>query len=690
MVFNVEKEVMVMKAENAGFLDGFLRLSVGAQYVIPVYQRNYNWKKEDQVKQLINDIEILLENPTRQHFVGSLVYCITKDTLNGQERSIVDGQQRLTTLMLLLYAIKHVAQTRKNYAAAKAINNNYLENSEIEDKYKLRLKPSVSDDDDYKEIAQGNDNLNSTSNVSLNYAFCKEQVGAWIDKGFSYDQIINAIKRLQIISILLKEEDGDNPQQIFESINSTGMELTSADLIRNYILMNKDNDTQEKLYTNYWRKLENLLPNPRDLESFLRLYLANKQMYLTSKRNVYSEFKKYWGEQLKNSNETLLLQDILRYGEHYYRLYYSNEPDILGEDLVNYRVLRSDMPAPFTMQVLELLRTGAIKAEAASKVIRLINIYLIRRYITNLDTNDISRYFPTYLRLVREKCAKEGYKNFYENCKAVLINSTRQKTSYIPDDADIRNYLKTANAYNLKNIRWILEKIELQKSNVPIEQGSLSIEHVMPQTKGSGWSEVNNTSFEEYVSYVNRLGNLTLAAKVDNTAMGNRSFSVKKEILHKSSHIKMNEYFFKKKKWGFAEINARTEAIISEILRLFPLDVSNYVETMQDFDVVIITGGKVLAYGYFYGNDKTLRVKAGSCILLDKSAPHTKAVSELREELRENNGIFLKAGKYLLKEDITFDSPSTAAEFVLGGSKNGWDFWRRATDEKTLSSIKKD
>jgi len=684
------KAGVVMKAENAGFLDGFLRLSVGAQYVIPVYQRNYNWKREDQVKQFINDIEILLEKPQRQHFVGSLVYCITKDTLNGQERSIVDGQQRLTTLMLLLYAIKHVAKERSNDAVAKAINNNYLENREIADKYKLRLKPSVSDDDDYKEIALGNDDLHSTSNVGLNYAFCKEQVGEWIDRGFSYDQIINAIKRLQIISILLKEEDGDNPQQIFESINSTGMELIAADLIRNYILMNKDNDTQEKLYTNYWRKLENLLPNPRDLESFLRLYLANKQMYLTSKKNVYSEFKKYWNEQLKNVDESSLLQDILRFGEHYYRLYYSNDADVLGEELVNYRVLRSDMPAPFTMQVMELLRTGAITVEQASSVIRLINIYLIRRYITNLDTNDISRYFPTYLRLVRERCAKEGYKNFYKICKDVLINSTRQKTSYIPDDADIKNYLKTANAYNLKNIRWILEKIELKKSNVPIEPGSLSIEHVMPQTKGTAWTEANNVSFEEYVSYVNRLGNLTLAAKVDNTAMGNRSFAVKKEILHKSSHIKMNEYFFKKKKWGFSEIDARTDAIINEILQLFPIDVSNYVETRQDFDVVIIKDGRALAYGYFYGSDKNLRVKAGSNIILDKGTPQTKSASELREELRESNGIFLKAGKYLLREDITFDSPSTAAEFVLGGSKNGWDYWRRASDEKTLSSIKKE
>jgi len=679
-----------MKAENAGFLDGFLRLSVGAQYVIPVYQRNYNWKREDQVKQFINDIEILLENPHRQHFVGSLVYCITKDTLNGQERSIVDGQQRLTTLMLLLYAIKHVAKERANDAIAKAINNNYLENREIEHNYKLRLKPSVSDDDDYKEIALGNDNLHSMSNVSLNYAFCKEQVGEWIDRGFSYDQIIDAIKRLQIISILLKEEDGDNPQQIFESINSTGMELIAADLIRNYILMNKDNDTQEKLYTNYWRKLENLLPNPRDLESFLRLYLANKQMYLTSKKNVYSEFKKYWNEQLKNVDEVSLLQDILRFGEHYYRLYYSNDADVLGEELLNYRVLRSDMPAPFTMQVMELLRTGKIKVEEASNVIKLINIYLIRRYITNLDTNDISRYFPTYLRLVREKCAKEGYKKFYKICKDVLINSTRQKTSYIPDDADIKNYLKTANAYNLKNIRWILEKIELKKSNVPIEQGSLSIEHVMPQTKGAAWTEVNNVSFEEYVSYVNRLGNLTLAAKVDNTVMGNRSFAVKKEILHKSSHIKMNEYFFKKKKWGFSEIDARTDAIINEILQLFPIDVSNYVETRQDFDVVILSDGKVSAYGYFYGSDKNLRVKAGSNIILDKGAPQTKSASELREELRENNGIFLKDGKYMLKDDITFDSPNTAAEFVLGGSKNGWDYWRRASDEKTLNSIKKE
>ena len=582
----------------------------------------------------------------------------------------------------------HVANEKGNNEVAESINNNYLENIVSPDKYKLRLKPSVSDDGDYKEITQGGCNFESKSNVSLNYIFCKKQVFKWIERGFSYDEIIDAIKRLQIVSILLRKEDGDNPQQVFESINSTGMELTAADLIRNYILMDKENDTQERFYATYWRKLEDLLPDSRNLEGFLRLYLANKQMYFTSKNKLYIEFKKYWVEQLTNHDEMSLMQDVLQFGEHYYRLYFSKNEDILGKELANYRVLESEMPAPFTMEVLELLRMGNIDVKSARDVLRLINIYLIRRYITNLDTSDITRYFPTYLRLVRGHCTKVGYADFYGTCRDILLNSTRQRTSHIPDDDEIKNYLRTANAYNLKNIRWILENIEATESNVLIKPNCLSIEHVMPQTRGTEWSEVDNVSAKEYDDYVNRIGNLTLAAKVDNSAMGNRSFVAKKETLRKSSHIKMNEYFFDKKAWGFNDIDKRTDVIIDNILQLFPLDTNNYVDDKENFDVVIIFEGKVLAHGCFYGSDKSIYVKEGSNILLNSVKPQTKAARLLRDELVKNNSILLNNGNYILNKVVKCDAPSTAAEFVLGGSRNGWDSWRRESDELKLSSIK--
>ena len=236
------------------------------------------------------------------------------------------------------------------------------------------------------------------------------------------------------------------------------------------------------------------------------------------------------------------------------------------------------------MEVLELLRTKKITLDDARRVTELVNVYLIRRYLTNLDTSDITRFFPTYLRLVREQAARQGYGRFYELCRDTLIRSTRQKSSFVPDDTDVRNYLRTANAYNLKNMRFILEKVEMRESNVPFVPLTMSIEHIMPQTRGKDWVEARGATNEQYVSYVNRLGNLTLASKTDNSVMGNQSFATKKEILRKSSHIKMNEAVLALQRWDFAAIDRRTEQLIDEILRAFPITVDNYVEQPDEFD----------------------------------------------------------------------------------------------------------
>jgi len=579
-----------MKAEDADFLDGFLRKSVGAQYVIPVYQRNYNWKKDDQVRQLLDDIDTLLARREQKHFFGTLVFFITKDSLNGQERSIVDGQQRLTTIMLLLYAIRSLARQNGEQGVVQALTTNYLENVNSDLRYKLRLKPSVSDDGDYREIAAGGECAGSRSNVAQAYRACREWAEKWLatekanGRRYTYDDLVNAVKRLQIVAIILERDKGDKPQQVFESINSTGMELTGADLIRNFILMVNDSEKQERLYLQYWKKLEDLFEEPRFQEAFLRLYLANRQMSLTARRNLYAGFKQWWKEQRKKRSEEELLSGILNYARHYVRLYYYSESDSLGEALDDYRRLQSDMPAPFMMEVLELLRTRKITLDDARKVLELINVYLIRRYLTNLDTSDITRFFPAYLRLVREQAVKHGYKHFYELCRDTLIRSTRQKNSFVPDDTDVRNYLRTANAYNLKNMRFILEKLEMRESNVRFVPQTMSIEHIMPQTRGREWAEARGASNEQYVSYVNRLGNLTLAAKADNSVMGNQSFAAKKEILRRSSHIKMNEDILRLSRWDFAAIDARTERMIDEILQAFPVAVDNYVEQTDDFD----------------------------------------------------------------------------------------------------------
>ena len=245
-----------MEANPRKLLDEFIPEAMGKQFVIPVYQRKYTWTVKKQLIQLMKDLVTLIEDDTnmKQHFLGTIVYL--ENIVNYKaERSVVDGQQRLVTMFLIAHAMKSISE---NEYRRREIDETYLQNyaEPVGSRYRQRLYPSVSDGDDYLTIAEERyDEINkeSNSNIVQNFLYLQSELKSLV-KEYTFDRVLYALKRFSIVYIKL--DDRDNAQQIFESINSTGEQLTASDLIRNFIMMDKSNEEQTNLYTKYWRKLE--------------------------------------------------------------------------------------------------------------------------------------------------------------------------------------------------------------------------------------------------------------------------------------------------------------------------------------------------------------------------------------------------------------------------------------------------
>lgn len=264
-----------MEANPKKLLDEFIPEATGKQFVIPVYQRKYTWTVNKQIKQFVNDLNGLIENENKEHFLGTIIYLETRIKAGYEtktERSIVDGQQRLVTMFLIVAALETFTS---NEYQEREIREQYLENYGVpkESKYRQRLYPAVSDEGDYELVVNKEfDKLRtSNSNVAKNFLYLKEKLAALIEK-YSFDQVKYALKRFTIVYIKLDEHD--DAQQIFESINSNGERLTASDLMRNFIMMDKSNAEQTRLYKKYWKELEDIFDDSRKMEDFFRFYLA--------------------------------------------------------------------------------------------------------------------------------------------------------------------------------------------------------------------------------------------------------------------------------------------------------------------------------------------------------------------------------------------------------------------------------
>lgn len=673
---------------KSGLLE-LLRNSVGSQFVIPVYQRNYTWTAKKEVKQYFEDLTSVINNSYDKHFLGIMIYLDTPLSPYSREFSIIDGQQRLTTTFLVLYAIRDYLNETNieiNKQKATQLEKQYLVNEYADDKLKFKLKPLVSDDEVYQKIITGQlkSIKESESNIYINYLYIKDHIEALINNGVAIDDIVLALDKLYLVCVPLSQND--NAQKIFESINSTGAKLTASDLIRNYILMTIPSEEQEQYYKNYWRETEVYLKNDsKKLESFFRLFLAIKSKRLCNINSVYPTFKLFYEEQLKGGKSPKeILIEIKTYASYFFDIYSEDinkfeEP--IKAELIDFRRINSDMPAPLLMEFYMLYQNSKISKETFASLTAIVNSYLIRRALCSLDTSSITRIFPTVLNDTLLAC-DDKYSNIVTCLKKYLINANKGKSAYMPDNKELRDHLWKDNMYVLRSqLRIVLDKIENLNNSAPVDVKDLSIEHLMPQD-GKKWLVKLGITEDEYLEQRNRLGNLTLVSKKDNSKAQNNIWDFKKDLFATTSHLKLNEEILKLNDWDISTIDARTTQLSDLIVDMFPYYGAPADALTRIAIHLFSTNENLLTLGYFYLDSGAVEILKDSMIENYREPHDNHYYDELYDELLEDGIIIETQDGAVFAENYTFypqqegkTALSTSAGFIQIGSRNGKAYW---------------
>ena len=681
-----------MQQENIPIKVGLLELlygSQGTQFVIPAYQRNYTWVANREVKQLLDDIKVVLSGERNKHFIGIMIYLETSISPFQRERSVIDGQQRLTTIFLTLYAIKELMLERSMNTEAERLENMYLVNP-FNETNKFKQKPLVSDDAVYQQIVSRDfDSIQEKkANVYLNFFYIKNTLQELLGT-YTINDILEAMNKLYIVCVPIGKDD--YPQKIFESINATGAKLTASDLIRNFILMPIQSELQDKYYDKYWKRLEQLIDSDsKKLEAFFRFFIMAKRMSLINKSAVYRAFTEWYEDNIANYGEEGVFKEIVNYASYYNAIYKAPVASLdsaLQKAVEEFRFILSDMPAPLLIELYAIHKkvdtngNPCISAKQLAEIITILNSYLMRRSLCGMDTSDITRYFPTLLKETLVDCNGD-YTSIVEIFKKNLVNRNKGNSQEMPDNNRLRDRIQNANMYNLRT--WLgifFRKLESENNPAPVDLSKLSIEHLMPQAATPDWYDALNTDKETYDENIHRLGNLTLAARSDNSKMSNKVWEYKNKVLASTNHLKINHEILQKEHWTLTNIEDRTQQLIAEIARLYP-----YYEA-KDSSVtkvpICIDYQNAYAQGYYFPDNGSVEVLEGSTLYMDLPSPESyPEVEVLRAELKDN-GILREDNQQLVfatnhsfyPKRVNATALSTTAAIILHGSRNGWESW---------------
>jgi len=529
------------------------------QYLIPLYQRTYSWEKE-QCFRLWSDIVNLHKSKREGHFVGSIVR-IDEDSAAGSTRAmIIDGQQRLTTLTLLLVALRDYAAAHPDCGVnANKITDTLLLNQYEtgNDKYKLFLTQTDREALIKKiEGAPIPDALKSR--VLDNYGFFSGQIG----KGeIALSDLYEAIGKLQIVDIVL-DRQYDDPQAIFESLNSTGMDLKDSDLIRNHLLMGLDSATQTDVYNNIWRPTEQLFDYEHQselLDNFFRDYLTMKLGRIPRKKEVYKEFRAYHN----GSGLTIrdLCQDIYSFAKHYSDMYFARSSDPVLKSLYgDMKAIRMEVAYPFLLKVHDDCDKGLITIEDLREIVRFCVSYVLRRAVCDIPTNSLNKTFATMKNDIRADDYLNSVKAFF-----ILLDTYKE----FPNDERFIPTFLSRDIYNMNRCRYILSRLENWDNKSIVSLDNLTIEHIIPQNPhlsadwmnalGSGWSEIQK-------KYLHTIGNLTLTAY--NSEMSDSSFAAKLDMDggFKESALRLNKYVVAQMTWAEPQVNERA-ALLGDVAK---------------------------------------------------------------------------------------------------------------------------
>ena len=573
------------------------------RFVIPVYQRNYDWKIEN-CKQLYNDLVKVIRNRRKNHFFGSIVSTYNPDGEN-EEYQIIDGQQRLTTVSLLLLAMYNLIRQGKVTPSDKRLSDRIYEDYLV-DKYqpeetRIKLKPIKNDRKAFGKLFDDETEYIGGSNLTTNYNYFYDRIQK---EEITIDELFQAIRNLEIISIRLDSDD--NPQLIFESLNSTGLDLSEGDKIRNYILMGQPSKKQETYYEKYWNKIEENTNYKVDL--FVRDYLSVKQQATPSFNKIYFTFKEYVEDE--QSEIEPLLKELLNYAKLYRILLTGTVFDKrLASCIYRLNRLETTVTRPFFLEVLRLQAEGTITMDDVVEVFWVTENYLFRRNICELPTNQLNKIF---LLLHKEVIRYDGTAaNYVEKLKYALL-SKKEKARF-PEDVEFAEAFSNKQIYsmNAKNKMYILERFEncgtIEDKDVyrHFDDGDYSIEHIMPQHLTPAWAEALGPDYERvHETWLHRMANLTLTAY--NSKYSNSSFLEKRDMTNgfKDSGIRMNQWIARQDQWTEAELEQRNDYVQQRVLEIWtsPVTIFKPIEKQLDSytldDEINLTGRKIARFVY--------------------------------------------------------------------------------------------
>lgn len=559
-----------MKIESGRMLNDYIEPNK-KQYCIPVFQRDYAWT-EEQCTKLFEDI-VMAYKKDRPHFCGSFVYAPLGSKKHIDSYIIIDGQQRFTTLYILIKALADSADDDRDKDALQRYlyNEDKFDRYGLDEKSKLKLKPVKTDNDQLLLLMLGKIEQMDKSRRGIiyhNYMLFMQLIKSFLEESSANSVLMinDGIEKLICADIRLDTDD--NAQEIFERINSTGIKLGLADLIRNYILMT-DTD-QERLYEEYWLTVQNLLPD-KLLDNFFIDYLNMKSDGFVKESEAYKSFKQVYVEG-KYDNEKML-QEILHYAKQYYVFCYgSSDFGVeVNKALAGLRKLKQTTVYLFLFRVFDDYENGIINKNELARVLKMLLSYSIRRLVCEIGSNTLRGLYKTLYGRVFEQ--KENKNTYYDSLVSFFLQQTSKNT--IPSDNEFVTALQEKNLYSKNALcKYLLCAIENQGKET-LDTENLSIEHIMPQNKNlsMSWQKMLGENWQSvHEKYLHTLGNLTLTGY--NSELGDKPFEKKKEKLEETiTHIAVLYSDVKdKSEWNSVNMEKRAKRLAEIILKLFPIE----------------------------------------------------------------------------------------------------------------------
>lgn len=548
-----------MKADATPLLK-FIKDNQKNQLVIPIYQRVYSWKKE-QCEQLWDDIiKIGGNDKMNGHFIGSILYVRVDDT-HSTPLLIIDGQQRLTTITLLLIALRDYLNDEDEFLEkfSREKIESYLINSNKDGDKKFRLILSESDKDTLLSLIDKDRRKPSEPSLKIveNFKLFEKWIRKNTDK---LKTIFKGLEKLMIVYIALDKEK-DDPQLIFESMNSKGIELTQADLIRNYILMGLEPEKQEIFYKKYWRAMEeDFKQNETLFNQFVRHYLTIKIGKIPNEKRVYEAFKDY--RQKEGIGIETLLQDLQKYCGYFCQIAFKKEADKDLNKALSFLVdLEMDVIYPLLLELYSDYSDGVLSKQDFIPIIYLTESYICRRAVCGLGTNSLNKVFSSLTKHIQKD-------EYFKSLKAHFVYLTEKQR--FPNNDEFKKLFITIDFYHFKKKEYFFERLENFNTKEPVNTQECTIEHIMPQTLTEKWKRDLGENFQAiHDKYLHTIGNLTLTGY--NKEYRNNSFQEKRDMEKgfKQSSLKLNQSLKNLESFGEKEIEKRANDLADWALKIW-------------------------------------------------------------------------------------------------------------------------